>query len=202
MIGQGILAAVIGYLLGSISSSVLVGRWMAGIDIRQHGSGNAGATNTLRVLGQRAAAAVLVADVAKGLIAIAVAMALAPDRTGVWAVAGLFAIVGHNWPIFFGFRGGRGIATAIGVLLTLVPVPALVAGGIALIALALTRYVSLGSLLFTLLTAVFAVVFHYPAVEIWLTIAIAALAVWRHRDNIGRLIRGEEHRLGQGKSRL
>ncbi|MDI3256230.1 MAG: glycerol-3-phosphate 1-O-acyltransferase PlsY [Kyrpidia sp.] len=202
MIGQAVLVAAVGYLLGSISTSLLVGRLMAGIDIREHGSGNAGATNTLRVLGPRAAAVVLAADIAKGLAAVAVAATVAPGHSGLWALAGLFAVIGHNWPVFFGFRGGRGIATAIGVLLTMVPVPALLAGVVAVIALALTRYVSLASLLFTLLTAVFTLVFRHSAAEIWLTVAVAALAVWRHRDNIGRLMRGEEHRLGEGKSRL
>ncbi|MBX6394961.1 MAG: glycerol-3-phosphate 1-O-acyltransferase PlsY [Alicyclobacillaceae bacterium] len=198
---QGLVIAVVGYLLGSISSSVLVARWLAGIDIRDYGSGNAGATNTLRVLGPRAALVVLAADIAKGLLAIAVAAAVAPGHPGLRALGGLCAIIGHNWPVFFGFRGGRGIATAIGVLLTIVPVPAVVAGGCALAVLAATRYVSLASLVFTVLTAVWTILFHYPAGEIWLAIAVAALAVWRHRDNIGRLLRGEEHRLGKEKSR-
>lgn len=195
-----LIIALAGYLLGSISSSVLIARWFAGIDIREYGSGNAGATNTLRVLGPRAALLVLAADIAKGLVAIAVAVGLAPDQKALWALAGLCAIIGHNWPVFFGFRGGRGIATAIGVLVTLVPVPALLAGLCALIALAAFRYVSVASLLFTALTAVFTIVLRYSPADIWFSIAVAALAVWRHRDNIGRLLRGEEHRLGRGKS--
>lgn len=195
---MSILAVVLSYLLGSISFSYLAGRFIRGIDIRQHGSGNAGATNTLRVLGKGPAIAVLLLDVLKGVGAVWLGRWLAPEAQSEWVpvLCGLAVIVGHNWPVFFGFRGGKGIATAIGVLATLCFLPALIAGAIAIAAIALTRYVSLGSLLFVALTPVCLLIFSYPMEIVGASVVIAAFSFFRHRTNIVKLARGQENKLG------
>lgn len=189
------LCAIVGYLLGSVSTSTLVVRWAANLDIRQHGSGNAGATNTLRVLGLRYALLVLAVDILKGMAAVGMGHVL--GRGDPWAVyaAGLAAIVGHNWPVFFGFRGGKGVATTIGVLALVMFTPAAITGAIAIALVALTRYVSLGALTFTALTPVAAMLLGYPWAKVAFAVIVAALSIYRHRQNIGRLRRGEEHKV-------
>lgn len=190
-----ILCVVIGYALGSISFSTLVGRWFGKIDIREHGSGNAGATNTLRILGARYAILVLLADIAKGVVAVGIGIGLGHGNPWVTYLSGLAAIVGHNWPVFFGFRGGKGIATTIGVLLVVMPRSVLLAGLVAVVLIALTRYVSLGALVLTILTPILGIVLHSGTGKVWLAVAVAVLSIWRHRKNIGRLMRGKEHRV-------
>lgn len=196
-----LLSIVIGYLLGSISFSYLFGKWLKKIDIRNYGSGNAGATNTLRVLGKGPAITVLILDILKGIAAVFISKLIGGEE---WVpfVAGLSATIGHNWPIFFNFRGGKGIATTIGVLLVFIPYPALLAGVIAIILIALTRYVSLGSLTFTVLTPIFLLFFdRYPDSYFYVAIIFALLSIWRHRVNIKKIIQGTENKLGE-KSKL
>ncbi|GAE29002.1 glycerol-3-phosphate 1-O-acyltransferase PlsY [Halalkalibacter hemicellulosilyticus] len=203
--GEGVIAIslivviIISYLLGSISFSYLIAKKIKKVDIRQHGSGNAGATNTLRVLGIGPAILVLSLDIAKGIVAVWLGHWLAPDDGGVFpALAGFAAIAGHNWPIYFGFRGGKGVATTIGVLATLVFLPALYAGLIAIGSIFMTRYVSLGSILFVIGTPIFMIAFFdYPDAYTYLTLIIAVLLIWRHQTNIKRLVAGEESKIGQ-----
>ena len=190
-----VLSAVIAYLIGSISFSTLIGRWFGKIDIREHGSGNAGATNTLRVLGARYAIIVLLADIAKGIIAVLLAKALGGGNPWVTYISALAVIVGHNWPIYFGFRGGKGVATTIGVLLVLMPKSLLTACLIAVILIAITRYVSLGALVLTVLTPIVGILYHSGTGKVILAVVIAVLTIWRHRKNIERLLRGQEHRV-------
>lgn len=195
---MGIIISIIAaYLLGSISFSFLLTKLIMKEDIRDHGSGNAGATNTLRVLGVAPAISVLLLDVLKGVAAIWIARALGcPD----WAVAatGLMAIIGHNWPVFFGFRGGKGVATTIGVFATLSLLPSLYAGAIAILLIILTRYVSLGSLVFVVLAPILWMsLSHDPLSYFYIGLLIALLTYWRHRSNIQRLVRGEENKIGQ-----
>ncbi|GIM48207.1 glycerol-3-phosphate acyltransferase 2 [Collibacillus ludicampi] len=192
-----IFAVAIAYLLGSISSSYLAGRMIAGIDIREHGSGNAGATNTLRVLGPKVAAVVLLADLLKGVVAVLIAERLTGGQETAGVFAGIAAIAGHNWPIYYGFRGGKGIATTIGVTFTLVPLAALSAGLVAILLLLLLRIVSLASLTFTTLMPIFVFIYHLPMNDFWFTLILAVMALWRHRSNIDRLLKGEEKRLGK-----
>lgn len=190
------------YLLGSISFSYLIAKKIKKIDIRSQGSGNAGATNTLRVLGIGPAITVLLLDVVKGILPILLAMLLT-DQPLVHVAAGLAAIIGHNWPIYFGFRGGKGVATSIGVMATLMLLPALTAGVIAILSIVFTRYVSLGSLLFAVLTPVVALLFmvipslSYPLEYIFLSVFLAVLSLWRHRTNVSRLMSGTESKLGR-----
>jgi glycerol-3-phosphate acyltransferase PlsY len=193
-----VLPVIIGYLLGSISFSYLFGRMLKGIDIRQHGSGNAGATNTLRILGTGPAIAVLLLDALKGVAAVEIGRWMAPDMVVVAVLSGLFAIIGHNWPVYFGFRGGKGIATTIGAMATLAFLPALFAGIAAILLIAVTRFVSLGSLGFALLLPIFVFVLNGPDA---LTIGLAAVIVClfafvRHRTNIIKLLQGRENKLG------
>lgn len=195
MILDGI-AIIICYLLGSVSFSVLLAKGLKGIDIRQHGSGNAGATNTLRVLGKGPAIIVLSLDVLKGIAAVWIGRLLGGDSEWVPALCGIAAIIGHNWPIYFRFRGGKGIATTIGVMATLALFPALFAGIIAIVLIILTKYVSLGSLIFVLLTPIFLVWSNGTSPYFWASVIICVFAFWRHRTNIVKIAQGKENKLG------
>jgi len=191
-----ILVIVASYLLGSVSFSVLLAKFLKGIDIRQYGSGNAGATNTLRVLGKGPAIAVLLLDVLKGIAAVWLGTWVGGFGTWVAAVCGIAAIIGHNWPLYFHFRGGKGIATTIGVMATLCFWPALFAGIIAILSIIITRYVSLGSLILVVLTPVFLLLTGFTMPVLLSSILIAAFAFWRHRTNIVKILEGRENKLG------
>ncbi|WP_413380463.1 glycerol-3-phosphate 1-O-acyltransferase PlsY [Alkalihalobacillus sp. 1P02AB] len=197
-----VVTIVFGYLVGSISFSYIIAKKIKKVDIRQHGSGNAGATNTLRVLGVGPAIAVLILDVLKGIIAVWFGYMVATNDLGWFPVlGGVAAIIGHNWPAYYNFKGGKGVATTIGVLSTLVFWPSLIAGLIAILSIIFTRYVSLGSLLFVLLTpvATFFLLpyYEYPIVFIYLTFVVALLSIWRHRTNVLRIFNGSENKIGQ-----
>lgn len=194
-----ILVSLIGYLIGSISFSYLIAKKIKKVDIRTQGSGNAGATNTLRVLGWGPAIAVLLLDASKGIIAVLISYWLGVDG---WVpfLAGLFAIVGHNWPIYYGFRGGKGVATTVGVFAILVFIPTLIAGIVAILTIVFTRYVSLGSILLVILTPLLTAFFgYYDTSYIILGSVISLLSIWKHRTNITRLIKGTENKIGQRK---
>lgn len=190
-----IICMLFAYLLGSVSVSFIAGKLVAGVDIREHGSGNAGATNSLRVLGWKVGIVVLVADILKGVLAIAFAHLLTGDSRWAMAWSGLFAVIGHNWPVYFHFRGGKGVSTTIGVLLTLSAPPVLYAAVVAIALLLLTRYVSVASLVLVTLTPIFEIALHVPAAYIWISFILAVLTYWRHKSNIVRLVHGEESRL-------
>lgn len=197
-----IIAVIACYLLGSVSFSVLLAKGMKGIDIRQHGSGNAGATNTLRVLGKGPAILVLALDVLKGIAAVWVGRWLGGSEW-VAAISGIAAIIGHNWPLYFRFRGGKGIATTIGVMATLAFVPAVCAGIIAILAIVLTRFVSLGSLIFVFLTPIFLLISGEFGAYFWSGLVVCLFAFWRHRTNIVKIIQGKENKLGsKGGTRI
>ncbi|GAA0135566.1 glycerol-3-phosphate 1-O-acyltransferase PlsY [Paenibacillus sp. YSY-4.3] len=191
-----VIAVIFSYLLGSVSFSVLLAKSLKGIDIRQHGSGNAGATNTLRVLGKGPAIMVLALDVLKGIAAVWIGRWLGGEQVWIPLLCGLAAIVGHNWPVYFRFRGGKGIATTIGVMASLFFFPALYAGIIAILSIVFTRYVSLGSLLFVLLTPLFLVFSGQIGPYLWTSLIIFVFAFWRHRTNIVKLVQGKENKLG------
>ncbi|RQW20488.1 glycerol-3-phosphate 1-O-acyltransferase [Bacillus sp. C1-1] len=202
MIITTIFFVLFSYLLGSVSFSYLIAKKIKKIDIRKEGSGNAGATNTLRVLGVGPAITVLLLDVVKGVLPVLLAM-LFTDAAFVHVVTGFAAILGHNWPIYFGFRGGKGVATSIGVLVSLVFLPALLAGVVAIASIFITRYVSLGSLLFAVLTPVALVLlmlipsFSYPFEYMLFTVILAVMSLWRHRTNVSRLLSGTENKIGR-----
>lgn len=198
---NGLVSLVIGYLIGSISFSYLLTKKIAGIDIRSQGSGNAGATNTLRVLGPVPAIAVLVLDAAKGLVAMGIAHWLTDGNPLVYAFAGIFAIIGHNWPVYYGFRGGKGIATTLGVSLGLSPTAFLISALITVLVISLTRYVSLGSLVYVTIFPLLLYVFGSEPMYVWISLLLTLFAYVRHKSNIANLIKGTERKLGERTSR-
>ncbi len=196
--------AALGYLLGSIPSGLLAGRLAKGIDIREYGSGGTGFTNVLRTVGPRWGAAVLVADLAKGALPVVVAR-LVSDEPYVQTVAGLAAAVGHNWPVFAGFRGGKGVATSFGAALAMNPVAAAALIPVGLGLVAVTRMMSVMSVgMAPVLALVFiglaAAGVHPWAYAVYAVVAAAILEV-QHRENIRRLLAGTEPKLGQGGER-
>lgn len=187
------LALVIGagYLLGSVSSAIVVCRALGRTDPRTGGSRNPGATNVLRVAGRDAAAITLGGDLLKGVLAVAVARALTPEPL-VWALAGAAAFVGHLYPVFFGFRGGKGVATALGALLAAVPAAGLGAAVTWGLVVAVFRVSALGALVaFALAPVYVALATRAPALVV-VTVAVSLLLIWRHRSNIRGLISGTE----------
>ncbi|MBS3947786.1 MAG: glycerol-3-phosphate 1-O-acyltransferase PlsY [Dethiobacter sp.] len=190
------LAVLLAYLLGSVSFGYLVGRRIRGVDIRQYGSGSSGTTNILRTLGTGPAVVVLLLDAGKGIGAVYLADLLT-GNPNVVMLAGVAVVAGHNWPVFFGFRGGRGIATSMGVLLGIAPSVILIAVLVGLLVMALTRYVSLGSLVGSVLIPFLMLLFRLPPAHILFGTALCLLAVWRHRANIRRLLAGTESKLGK-----
>lgn len=185
-----------GYLLGSISFAVLLVRWRYRKDIRTEGSGNAGATNVLRVHGRGLAAGVALLDVAKGTAAVLLARLVTADPRYA-AAAGFAAILGHVFPLYYGFRGGKGVATAVGVFLALAPLAILACLGVFLVIVAATRYVSLGSVVAMALLPPAAGFFHAPRAVVYAGAATAVLVVFKHLENLKRLARGQESRLGR-----
>jgi glycerol-3-phosphate acyltransferase PlsY len=196
---NSIIAIIVSYLLGSISFSILFARWLRKIDIREHGSGNAGATNTLRVLGKGPAIAVFLLDIAKGSVAVLIGLRLGEGSEWVPVACGLAAIGGHNWPIYFRFKGGKGIATTVGALVIWAFLPTLIAGIVAILIIVFTRYVSLGSMIFAACLPILFYLFHLDAAYIWGALAVALLAIVRHRKNIVKLMNGTENKLGSSK---
>lgn len=199
----------VSYLLGSVNSSILIGHLFGVKDIREHGSGNAGATNVLRTIGKKAAALTFLFDVLKGVIAVLLAvllnLALKEPQQYFLYLAGLFVVVGHIFPVFFKFKGGKGVATSFGVviimsILTGCPWLPLALFGIFFILVLLTRYVSLGSVLSVLSYPVF-IIFLYTNDLFYIAYALltAALVIFMHRKNIVRLCKGSESKIGEKK---
>jgi glycerol-3-phosphate acyltransferase PlsY len=195
-----VLALILSYLAGSIPSAVWAGRIFHGIDIREHGSGNAGATNTIRVLGWKTGVPVLVFDLAKGWLAASLpvflnaATAGSQQMTALQIACGVAAIIGHVFPVFAGFRGGKGVATTFGVLLALYPLLTLSCAGIFLVVLLISNYVSLSSMAAGIMFPILLMtVFHTSSLLLMIfSVVIAIALVITHRKNIGRLVRGEE----------
>lgn len=185
---------VLAYFIGALPTGLILVRVLRGEDIRHHGSGNIGTVNVLRVAGPAVAATVLLVDVLKGLIPVLVAL-----RAGVapWAVVacGLAAIAGHNWSVFLGFTGGKGIATSFGVLVGLSAPAAVAAAIVWLIAVAITRFASLGSLLAVVSVPITLWRLHAPSEYVGFGIIAALFALYRHRVNIQRLVAGTELRI-------
>ncbi len=187
------------YLLGAIPTSYLAARLFRGIDLREHGSRNLGATNLYRVLGWRYAIPVGLLDAAKGLVPVLVfAPRVSPSE--VFAlVCGLTAVLGHVFSVFVGFKGGKGVATAAGVMLGLTPIALGVAAAVWVALVFLTGYVSVGSIAAAAVFPIAVFVLEPPAQPemLWLDIAVAAAIVWFHRANIQRLLKGTENRFGR-----
>jgi len=210
-----VLAAIVGYLLGSVPSGVLVGRLFGNVDPRTQGSGKTGATNILRTLGPGPAVLVAVLDITKGLVAVLLAhfviypLPAHPQPTlaqhnlqaTAEAIAGFAALLGHNFSIFLQFTGGRGVATGGGATLGMSPIAMLIGAVAMFIPIALTRYVSLGSIIGCatagLVALALALTGHDYLPHALFALAGAALIIFSHRDNIERLLQGTERKLGQ-----
>ena len=199
------LVAIVSYLLGCFSTGITISR-LQGVDIRKHGSKNTGATNVLRVLGLKSGVLTFVGDVLKATLAIILGHLLLDtlgkevlgiERYGMM-VGGLFAIIGHNWPVYYGFKGGKGVACSAAVIFFVDTLCALPAIAICLAVVALTRYISLGSMT---LMGVYALVMCIANWGNWplclFAVLLFVLCVWRHRTNVVRLLNGTENKLGQ-----
>lgn len=198
-----ITALILAYLIGSIPSAVWVGRTFYGIDVREYGSGNAGATNTFRVLGKKAGIPVLFMDIAKGFLAVKLATIFGnyPQESQQYVnfklVLGVSGLLGHIFPIYVGFRGGKGVATLLGILSAIHPQAAGVCAGVFVLMLILSHYVSLSSMAAAITYPIIIMfVFHetVPTVNIF-AMAIAILVLITHQKNIERLLRGTESRI-------
>jgi acyl phosphate:glycerol-3-phosphate acyltransferase len=187
------------YLLGAIPTSYLVGRWFRGIDLRQHGSKNLGATNLYRTLGWRYAVPVGLFDVAKGAVAVLAFGSQAPEVPYFPIWCGLMAVVGHAFSVFVGFKGGKGVATAAGMIIGLAPLAFPVVAAVWVLVVWLTGYVSLGSIVAAALFPVADWVLHpgrRSPVTLAIDLALAGFIIWKHRANIHRLVAGTENRFG------
>ena len=207
-----LIVGIIAYLIGSINFSVLISKKMAGFDVREKGSGNAGTTNMLRSVGKKAAAITLICDILKGVASIGIAIIVGNivknlDRELLLQIAGIAVVIGHTFPIFFGFKGGKGVATSLGVLLMSNWQIGLICLVFALVLMVLTRMVSLGScgaaVLFPVLTLF--INQHYTVltegksgrVYFVYSVILAIIVLYNHRSNIKRILNGTENKLGK-----
>ena len=205
-----IIMAVIAYCIGSINFSVIISKKMAGFDVREKGSGNAGSTNVLRSVGKKAAALTLICDILKGVISILIAMILGNlvknlDKELLVQIAGIAVVIGHTFPIFFEFKGGKGVATSLGVLLISNWQIGLICLVFALVLMALTRMVSLGScsaaVLFPVLTLFindnYTVLTNGKSGKYYFvySLILAIIVLYNHRENIKRILNGNENKL-------
>lgn len=210
-----IATALAAYLIGSVNTSIILSKKVAGEDIRNSGSGNAGTTNMLRTYGKKLAIITLVCDILKGVVPVL--LALLVDKLilsnissfsgmesyllgSLHYIAGFFAVLGHNFPVFFGFKGGKGVATTLGAVLTLNWQVGLILLVVAVAIMAITRYVSLGSIIGAALFPILLLAFSLGSGEVDImsivfAFALAALIILRHSSNIRRLIKGEENKL-------
>ena len=196
--------AIIAYLIGSVNFSIILSKKMAGFDVREKGSGNAGTTNMLRSVGKKAAAITLVCDILKGVIAILIALLIGKIVDGsngalLVQIAGIFVILGHTFPIFFKFKGGKGVATSLGVLIMSNWQIGLICLVFALILIALTQMVSVGSIaaaiLYPVLTLFIPQNYIVPGSYLIYSIILAVIIVFNHRENVKRLLSGTENRI-------
>ena len=209
-----IIMAIIAYLIGSINFSVILSKKMAGFDVREKGSGNAGSTNMLRSVGKKAAAITLICDILKGVVSIGIAILLGNvienmNRELLLQIAGIAVVTGHTFPIFFGFKGGKGVATSLGVILMSNWQIGLICLVFALVLMVLTKMVSLGScaaaVLFPVLTLFINT--NYPVLsesksgKVYLiySILLAVIVLFNHRSNIKRILNGTENKVGSKK---
>ena len=203
-----IIVAIIAYLIGSINFSIIISKKVAGFDVRQKGSGNAGTTNVLRSVGKKAALITLICDILKGVVAIGIALLVGNivqnvDKALLVQLAGIFVVVGHTFPIFFGFKGGKGIATSLGILLMTNWQIGLICLVFALVLMAITRMVSVGSIAAAILFPVLVIFidqnYIVPDANNWkyliFSIVLCLIVLFNHRENIKRIMNGTENRV-------
>ena len=197
---MALLSLLLGYLLGSIPSGYLAGRWCKGLDLRELGSGSTGATNVLRQVGKGPALVVFVIDVGKGAAAVVLASAISQGHTfGDWVevMAGLTALTGHIWPVWLGFKGGKAVATGFGMFLGLAWPVGLACFGVFLATLSIFRTVSLASVVGAISLPLLMAAGHGNNADLTVALVAMALVIWRHRSNLQRIMAGTEPRLGQ-----
>lgn len=199
--GAFFLAFLVGGILGAIPFGVLITRFLGVEDPRKSGSGNIGATNVIRTSGWKSGVLTLLLDVLKGVAAILFARYVASrvSAPALEPIAALAAVLGHMYSPFTGFRGGKGVATGLGVFALLAPGPTALAALVFILVVAVTRYVSLGSMLAAAAVPLAGILMNYSTVVCTSSSLISLLVIWKHQDNIGRLMRGEENRIGQKK---
>ena len=193
---MGFFSLILGYLLGSIPSGWLAGRWLKGIDLRELGSGSTGATNVLRQVGKGPALVVFLIDVGKGAAAVLLARAFG-QSDWIQVLAGLTALAGHIWPVWLKFKGGKAVATGFGMFLGLAWPVGLASFGVFLLTLAIFRIVSLSSVLAAVSLPLLMI--RFSGVGSYIVIALVAmgLVLWRHRSNLSRILEGSEPKVGQ-----
>ena len=191
-----LLILVIGYLIGSISNGVLISRIFGHMDIRDQGSGNSGATNTLRVMGVKYGVLTFALDFFKGMLCALIGKALTGSLPG-GVLCGFASVIGHNYPLYFGFKGGKGISTSFGVLIYLFPIQAILAFSVFFLVVLVTRYVSAGSIAAAVAVPVLIVptLISESPVSCVLIVLLALLAIYRHRSNIVRLLQHKENKI-------
>lgn len=193
---------VVAYLLGNISTSYIIGKKLAGVDIRTQGSGNAGSTNVMRTMGKKAGAMAFGGDVLKGMVAVGFARILShytnTDQVTCAYIAVVFVVMGHNWPAFLGFKGGKGVATSLGAMLGINPILALSCLAVFIVIVAVTKYVSLGSVLSICMSPILMLITNNQK-GILVTLFLAISVAYTHRENIKRLLNGTERKIGQKK---
>ncbi len=195
-----VLAAAAAYVVGAVPVGYLVARLFGVTDIRRHGSGSIGATNVLRTAGRLPGIVTLLGDIVKGYLAVALAGWIDGGAPRALAVGAVAAVVGNCWSLFLGFRGGKGVATGLGALLRLIPLATLAALPVFLVVVITTRFVSLGSLLGAACVPFGALALGAPRPAVVGAVAVAAIVVLRHHENIARLRAGTERRLGERRA--
>jgi len=190
-----IVFIIASYLVGSISFAYFICRNFYSTDIRKYGSGNPGSTNVLRVLGAKPALIVFAADLLKGLIMVSLGRFLGGESLAL--LSAVAVVIGHDWSIFLNFKGGKGIATSFGVVIGLFPKVALLLLIIGISVIYLSRYVSLGSISAATMLPILLLILKYPVRHIIVGLILGIIAVYRHRDNVERLLAGKENKLGQ-----
>jgi len=197
----GPLTTLIAYLLGSIPFGYLIVRWQRGIDVRATGSGSIGATNVMRNLGVLGFVATFLLDAGKGLVAVQLVSKMTFGDPTLVAAAAFAAVLGHCFPVWLGFRGGKGVATGVGVFIALAPLQVVLVLVIFAIVVAIWRYISLGSIVATAAFPVLVYLMKHPPIQIVIgAAAAAAIIIARHHANIARLLKGTESKLGQKKA--
>jgi glycerol-3-phosphate acyltransferase PlsY len=200
MIFQLLIALVLAYFTGSVPTGLWIGRGLRGIDIRNYGSGNLGATNAFRVLGKGLGSLVLLIDVLKGVIPVVLyprLVGIESPTPGIEMLIGAGAIAGHVLSCFVHFKGGKGVATALGVFLAIAPPEMFIILAIGIIIIAVTGYVSLASITGATLLPIFLFASGRPTSVLFVAILISAIVLWRHRSNLVRLVQGRENRFYQ-----
>lgn len=200
----GILHFLLGFVLGHVCGSVPSGLWLVqafhGIDIRNYGSKNIGTTNVFRIVGPKTAVLVLIADAFKGILAVGI-MSYFFHNPLLDVVTALGALLGHNYSLFLGFKGGKGVATALGLLIFMMPKVAVASFGIWLVCVLLTRYVSLGSIMAAIFTPPLAWYLGYHSAYVIFSVIAAFFVVLRHKENIHRLLTGTESKIKPGNAK-